>query len=381
MYKCLYILLFGYTIIVGLSACGGSSGQLPDQLLINSQPILPQATSYLNFKNVGLQPQALPANVAGNGATARSYGDFFKRGHLDLFAALLTYDIKKPAASASPARFSFWIRQEDGNFVEDSTRIVSDASNPATLPCIHPRKAIVADFNKDAIPDIFVVCHGYDGGGFPGETNKLLLSRADGKFILGNASPDVAFWHGATALDVNGDGAVDVIAADGGNRISTFLNNGAGRLTREENERFPLLGQGGYYTIEVVDINGDGHLDILTGGHESSVSPTLAILNPGTSQFHNASPIVLPAVSGFGVVLDFVITNPGPNASIWALRTGSGNNFYVGKMIQKIDWASRTGSIVLQTGGTWVPWIIPTKLDGKRFIASDAISHAFMIAY
>ena len=367
--------------VVVLSACGGGSGgtvNLPAPA--RATPIAPQATSYLNFKNVGLLPQALPSVVAGNGATARAYGDFFLRGQLDLFAARLTYDPGKPAASATPARFSFWTMQDDGSYAEDVSRIVTDTTSPATQPCIHPRKAIVADFNKDGVPDLFVVCHGYDAGSFPGETNKLLLSRADGKFSLNNASADVAFWHGAAALDVNGDGAIDVMAVDGGNRISTFLNNGAGRFTLETAARFPLLGQGGYYTIEAADINGDGAQDVLIGGHESATSPTYVLLNRGDGQFQAVTPIALPPVAGFGVVLDFVITNPGPNPTVWALRTGDGNNFYVGKMIQKIDWPSRTGSIALQRGGNWVPWIIPTTLDGKKHIASDVASHGFAVA-
>ena len=72
--------------------------------------------------------------------------------------------------------------------------------------CIHPRKAIVADFNGDGRPDIFVACHGYDATPFPGEANKVVLSQPNGTYVTSNASADVGFHHGAAAADLNGDG-------------------------------------------------------------------------------------------------------------------------------------------------------------------------------
>ena len=363
-----------------LASCGGGGGGGSPALTQTpaSTPIAPQSSSYLNFKNIGLLPQELPGNIGGNGTTARAYADYFRSGNLDLFTASLTYH---PPASATVARLQFWKKLADGGYIEDSTSLVINTASRATQACIHPRKAIVADFNKDGTPDIFIACHGYDAGSFPGETNKVVLSRSDGKFTVNDASPDIAFWHGAAALDVNGDGAIDVIAVDGGNTITTFINNGAGQFTKEATPRFPTFVNGGYYTIEAVDINGDGALDILTGGHESAASPTYALINPGNHQFRQVTPTALPPVNGFGVVLDFVVTSAGAKPTVWALRTGDGNNFYVGKMIQKIDWNSLTGSIALQGSGNWLPWIIPTVVDGRNFIAPDTSSTGFSVAY
>ena len=370
-------------VVLLLVSCGGggSSSVSTSTSAPVSLPIAVQSSSYLNFKNIGLMPQDLPGNIGGNGTTARAYADYFRSGSIDLFSASLTYDSGKPAASATPARLQFWKKMADGSYIGDSSSLVINNTSRTTQACIHPRKAIVADFNKDGTPDIFIACHGYDAGTFPGETNKVVLSRSDGKFTVTDASPDIAFWHGAAALDVNGDGAIDVIAVDGGNTITTFINNSAGQFTKEVTPRFPAFTNGGYYTIEAVDINGDGALDILTGGHESSASPSYALINPGNHQFRQVTPVALPPVNGFGVVLDFVVTGAGDKPTVWALRTGDGNNFYVGKMIQKIDWNTLTGSIALQSSGNWLPWIIPTVIDGRKYISPDSSNTGFSVAY
>lgn len=364
-----------YAFIATLFACGGGGEGSSDSIL-SSTPIAVQKSSYLNFKNIGLTPQSVPASVGGNGTTARAYGDFSRTGNIDLITATLTYRSSLPIENATSSRLQYWKVKSDGSFVEDSTKLSSSAG------CIHPRKALVADFNVDGIPDVFLLCHGYDAGTFPGEKNKVILSQANGKFTVEDASSDIAFWHGATALDVNADGAIDVIAVAGGNSLTTFINDGTGHFTVEASGRFPTMFSGGYYSIEAADIDGDGHEDILLGGHEADGATTSFLLNPGSYNFGSINPTALPALTGQGVVLDFVVTNAGSNALIWILRTGDGNNFYVGKYIQKVNYQSLVSSVAQQdTSGTWIPWIIPTAISGTNYISADVKAVDFKVAY
>jgi hypothetical protein len=42
----------------------------------------------------------------------------------------------------------------NGAWVDQTSRLLTD-----TTGCLHPRKAIVADFNGDDVPDVFIACH------------------------------------------------------------------------------------------------------------------------------------------------------------------------------------------------------------------------------
>lgn len=371
-----------------LAACGGgggssgnnnsssnsSSNSSPTRL--SGTPLAIQSSSYLNFKNIGLQPENVPGSVSGNGTTARAYGDFTRTGNIDLITATITYDVTLPISAATPSTLRYWKVMSDGTFVEDSSKLSSTAG------CIHPRKALVADFNSDGIPDVFLSCHGYDSGTYAGEKNKIILSQANGNFLVTDASTDIGYWHSASALDVNSDGAIDVVAVTGGNRLTTFINNGSGNFTIEPTGRFSTLASNGYYTIEAIDIDNDGYKDILLGGHEFDGAITSVLFNPGNYNFNGVNPFALPVVAGKGVVLDFVVTSPGQNATIWVLRTGDGSNFYVGKYVQKISVQSLNSSLPLQDQtGSWIPWIIPTSISSTNYISSDLSSANFKVQY
>jgi hypothetical protein len=352
-------------------ACGGGGGGGGSATAPSGPPILPQSTSYLNFKNVGLTPQNLRQDFADD---ARAFGDFAKAGRLDLITASITYDMRKPIEQATPSRLRYWKKLSNGSFSEDSAMLNSNVG------CIHPRKSLVADFNNDGAPDVFIVCHGYDAGDFPGEKNLIILSQPSGNFSVASASDDIGFWHGGTAVDVNNDGFVDVMLVDGNDTIFTMLNDGAGRFTLEAPNRFQRLPSNGYYTIEAVDINGDNQVDLLLGGHEHDGASTLALINPGDFNFANVTPQILPTSTGQGVVLDFAVTTTGTDSTIWVLRTGD-NPFYQGRFIQKVEYPSLNATMALSDPqGRWVPWIIPIQILGQDYVSSDLSWIDFKVA-
>ena len=298
------------------------------------------------------------------------YGDFSGNGRLDLFRAVLTYDVSLPPTSATPSRFEFYSRLPDGTLVPNSTLL----STPDG--CIHPRKAIVADFNGDGRPDIFVACHGYDAAPYPGETNKVVLSQPGGTYAISDASSDVGFHHGATAADLNGDGFIDVIVVNNfdPDRAYTLLNDGTGHFVRETPSRLPTSIQtGNYYSVELVDVDEDGKLDLVMGGHEFESAATVVFVNPGNSNFSGVTPITIPAVANQGVVLDFTVTGDASARTIWVLRTsGGGTTTYNSKVLQRVAFPSLTSSIpVNQEPAQWIPWVIPATVNGAAVITSD----------
>ena len=358
--------------LVVASCGGGGGGGGGGGTRLSGNAIAAQATSYLNFKNIGLTPTNLPTSV-----DARAYGDFSKSGNLDLFTAELTYNVNLPIGQATPAIFKFWKVMSNGSYVEDSTKLSS------TSGCIHPRKALVADFNGDSIPDVFVACHGYDNGTYPGEKSKLVLSQANGTFLIQDAL-DIGYWHGATAFDVDGNGSIDLMLVNNSDAVrgNTYLNDGAGNFTKDTLNRFPAsIGSKGYYSIEAIDINADGKQDIVLGGLEYSNSPTLILINPGTTNFSAVSSATLPTDSTYGIVLDFTVTNAGSNPILWSLRTQQ-SPFYTGYALHRTDVTALSGSTVKSsTSGNWLRWVIPTTIGGIKYISSDKSSDNFSYAY
>lgn len=352
----------------------GAAGPLTASAIVRvwANPVF--ATSYENFKNAGVTPLAIPLpNSQFWGATdvvARGYGDFFLRGvRDDLFTARIVYGTSQPEATAPRAEYTFW-RRSDGSYVADASILM-----PPARACLHPRKALVADFNLDARPDVFVICHGYDAAPFPGERNQVVLSSADGRYQVYDAAPDIGFWHGGAAADLNGDAYPDVIVVNdqGVAQAAVFLNNGDGTFTREIRAgRLPTLGSP-YFSAELADVDEDGTPDLLLGGHESENAPTQVYINPGSGMFAGVSPVTLPAVSGDGAVIDFALTGTGASRTIWISRTSDGEGtFYSSRVLQRFGWPTRTGSVVVRDQpGQWVPWILPYQRGAMTYLGSD----------
>lgn len=366
-------------LLLALGACGpsGSGPSSPPSVPPPSPPPPPPPpppspsteTSYRNFKEIGLTPQDLPPGRNGVG-TIRAYGRFSGSGRLDLFAATLQY---APPGPAAPSLFEFWRKQTDGSYTKDSQLLESAEG------CLHPRKAIVADFNGDATPDVFVACHGYDAAPFPGERNLVVLSQASGRFRTDVAAPDSGFFHSAAAADIDADGDVDVVVVNNlsSSPVVVFRNDGTGKFQREGSGRFPVtLRNRPYFTVELLDLDGDGRVDVLLGGHEWEGAATVVLLNPGGGDFSAATPRLIPPVAGEGVVLDFAATGGGADRGLWILRTSGGDGtFYASRTIQRVNWPALTGaSVVTERPAPWFQWIIPTVVNGRQLIASDDAS-------
>jgi hypothetical protein len=118
-------------------------------------------------------PQPLPSDTwLGN---AVGFADFFAEGSWSMVTHSLRYYRAAPGDSpVVNGQFKFWRKGASG-WVDNTSEILADQTG-----CLHPRKALVVDFNGDARPDVFVACHGYDVSPFPGEQPVLLLSQPDG---------------------------------------------------------------------------------------------------------------------------------------------------------------------------------------------------------
>jgi hypothetical protein len=267
--------------------------------------------------------------------------------------------------------------------------------NTGQIPSlIHPRKALVGDYNNDGKPDIFITGHGWDQAPYPGEYDQLLLSE-NGKYKLVELKDKIGFYHGACSGDIDNDGDLDIFVLgenayfNGTNNSYFLINDGKGNFTYSTKEiDVNRLGQ--QFHCELFDIDKDGYLDLILGGHDFNVQDSTFIdktkiggsvriywgNNSGTFDFNKITNI--PMVANWGVItdLDFADLDNDNKFELAVTRTGgaNGNNqidyFYQGWNIQIIKFENRkatdiTTSVIEQNSSLlgysqknpWVIWM------------------------
>jgi hypothetical protein len=202
-----------------------------------------------------------------------------------------------------------------------------------TIPNVGGNDVVLADFNNDGNLDAVIA---------NGIWNKSLPSRlwindgtghfADSKRDIGNAKS----WS-VLALDLNGDGNIDVFIANGdwvdGDSCHVWINDGHGNFTCSANK----FGKVNSSSAAIGDLNGDGKPDVFIANHPFSNEQggeDEVWFNDGKGNFINswqklgghdaARRVKLADVNGDGC-LDAIVFN-GDTNRIW-LNNGKGYFF------------------------------------------------------
>lgn len=177
----------------------------------------------------------------------------------------------------------------------------------------------VGDVNGDGLEDVFF------GGArtFPGT---LFLQQKDGTF---KKSASTVFEQDklsedvdAVFADLNGDGYLDLVVASGGNESGfgameladrLYLNDGKGNFTKSSDPGIGAL-KNSTAAIRLLDIDGDGHLDILAFSRVTpfmyGINPSSAVLlNDGKGNFKDATASIAPEFKELGMVTDAVLAD------------------------------------------------------------------------
>ncbi|MGC6413540.1 MAG: VCBS repeat-containing protein [Bacteroidia bacterium] len=250
------------------------------------------------------------------------------------------------------------------------------------LGLVHGRKLLIGDFNSDEFVDFFLIGHGYDKEPFPGEFQKSLISDGNGGFIETNYVDNVSFYHGGASGDFDNDGDLDVLVVDAGDGNSGIFINNNGTFTFDNS----LINQSlmnGMYNAEFYDVDEDGYLDIVSGGHDwayqyNAVTNTnnivytntpLIIYGNGVTYNHeNFTRLPAHTISNQGIVTEFKFLDIDNDQSIEVLlvRTGdntvSQSNFYQGWSIQilkrinqsYVDYTSQLMDVNNNLNGNWI---------------------------
>ncbi len=311
---------------------------------------------------------------------ARVFADFDGDGILDLFRAIGKWQ------TIERQHHEMWLGNGDGTYLRDDAML-----EDPTVGGFHPRKAVAADFNGDDRADVIVADHGYDAEPFPGAPLLLYLSTAAGRLEKAKGLEHIIGFHHSLAVgDVDKDGDSDVFT----DSLPAFLiNDGKGNMSVNRAYLPRRFLHGGYYASELIDVDGDGHLDLLAAGHEFEGSESLIVWGDEKPGFADSTASILPAVTDFGIVVDIDVADfDGDGINDLLLnRAGSapGRDFYDGMYLQLLKGLEdrRTFSNVsesaidndelLNSYISWFEWLIVQDwdFDGDLDIVVDDLPH------
>ena len=276
--------------------------------------------------------------------------------------------------------------QPGGGYIDGTTEVIS-GEVPAPVDA---RKILVADFNGDGWPDIFIADTGLDAPPFPGSHNWLLLSDGTGHLVYQSALATIdpiGFHHGATAGDIDHNGHNDIFVVEDNNPSPYFLlNDGQGHFTVDVTRLPAPPSLGAMWACELIDVDGDNNLDLVVGGTEEPNSlPTEIFWGDGTGFYSDANKTVLPAEPAWDTVLDFDaedINHDGLRDLVITRTTPFYTGFYFQVVMQtsRRVFADESLPRLIHDPSTWIgnnaPWVIWVHLvdmtgDGAPDIVVD----------
>ena len=223
-----------------------------------------------------LPPEVIDASYRPHGHNSAAT-DLDGDGNEDLVLFGFTYPTSDvTAANYRPQPGRVLLGDGDGGF-----RLAPAELFPVdTLNTVSPRKAPFGDLNGDGRPDMFIAGHGWDTEPWPGEQNRLYLSRPGGGWRdATDELPELTdYSHSAAIGDIRGLGTPDIIVGNIGDDDLilpyVLLNHGDETFSLDRttlpvgpDETMNFLTSGVAITGTVLtDLDGDGLPELIAAG-------------------------------------------------------------------------------------------------------------------
>jgi len=245
-------------------------------------------------------------------------------------------------------------------------------SEPQFLP-VHGevRSVAVADFNEDGLNDIVFSVQRETSG------IRLWLNQPNRQWQQANGPTKQNKYQNVKTADVNGDGHMDIIAAnsteDSNAGVQVWLGNGKGGWIAESGPT--TLGR--YMDVAVADLNKDGLPDLIGAGW--GISGALRVwLGDGTGRWYSVSP--LNRGSYYGASVDDLDSDG--NLDILAATYKGGIQIYIGDGQGNFKWLEKGLDEDLIEGKSF--WnVVSVDLDGnnRKDIVASSLDSLGLLAW
>ena len=372
--------------------------------------LVPAASSYENKTHSEIVPFTQPIELMNPDAPIKesqavAFADFLGNGSMQLMTnpPWGAFGVDGPLwGTKSPIQF--WTYDEHLTRWIEITDLLLDEQEG----CILARKAVVADFNGDNLPDVYLACTGKDQQellpdgtfGFDSrEDSKIVMSNEQGRYDVITLALD-CYCHSAAAADINGDGHIDIFAPDSlkyaqndagdwipsrGKNPYFLINDGKGNFT-VSHEGIPHISDR-IWTTEILDFDYDGNIDIWVAGSKLQY----ILFGDGTGDFTQRI-AEIPQDEKYDSAMDMIYV--GDKMYIYSVDVDyTKPHYYWGDALRKVDWASGTSTLLYEhedlyytqdicegvickkwlgekAMDTWFPWIILTE-EGIRPLSKE----------